>query len=64
MAQSVMHPTLDFGLSHDLRVVSSSPASGSAFSMGSARDSLSLSPSAPIPISLLPLSLSQKKKKR
>ena len=28
MAQWVKHPTLDFGSSHDLRVVRSSPGSG------------------------------------
>ena len=29
MAQSVEHPTLDFGLGHDLRAVRSSPVLGS-----------------------------------
>ena len=39
MAQSVKRPTLDFGSDHDLRVVRSSPESGS---MPSLRFSLSL----------------------
>ena len=30
MAPSVKHPTLDFGSGHDVTVVGSSPASGSA----------------------------------
>jgi len=30
VAQSVKHPTLDFGSGHDLGVLRSSPASGSA----------------------------------
>ena len=29
VAQSVRHPTLDFGLGHDLRIVKSSPTAGS-----------------------------------
>ena len=33
MAQSVEYLTLDFGSGHDLRVVRSSPASGSALGM-------------------------------
>ena len=36
MAQSVKHPTLDFGSGHDLRVVGSSPTSGSVLSAESA----------------------------
>jgi len=47
VAQSVEHLTLDFGSCHDLRVVRSSPASGSALSMEPAWDSLSPFPSAP-----------------
>ena len=34
VAQSINHPTLDFGSGHDLTVVSSSPASGSVLSGG------------------------------
>jgi len=33
VAQSVKHPTLDFGSGHELRVVSSSPAWGSTLGM-------------------------------
>ena len=48
MAQSVKHSTLDLGSGHDLRVVGSSPMSGSVLSVESAWDSLSPSPSAPL----------------
>ena len=46
MAQSFKHPTLDFDSVHDLRVVRSSPMSGSVLSRESAPDSLSPSASA------------------
>ena len=49
MAQLVKHPTLDVGSGHDLRVVRSSPTSGSVLCMEFAWiawDSLSPSPSA------------------
>ena len=61
MAQSDKHPTLDFGSGHDLKVVRSSPMSGSTLSMaGAAGDSLSPSFSAPPPLAFpLPLSLSK-----
>ena len=57
---SVEDPTLDVGSGHDPRVVGSSPTSGSALSVDPVRDSLSLSPSAPLPRSLM-LSLSKNK---
>ena len=64
MAQSVEHPTLNFGSSHDPRVMGWSPTLGSALSVDPAWDSLSLSfslsPSAPLPYSC-PLSLKKKK---
>ena len=47
MAQSFEHPTLDFGSGHDLRVVRSSPVSGSVYSAESAQDSLPLLPFSP-----------------
>ena len=47
MAQLIEHPTLDFGLGLDLRVMESSPGSGSALSVEPAYDSLSL----PLPLS-------------
>jgi len=50
VAQSVKHPTLDFGLGRDLMVVGLSPVLGSAFSGEPA--SLPL----PLPQSLLSLS--------
>ena len=40
VAQSVEHLTLDFGSGHDLRVVRSSPLSGSMLGVESAWDSL------------------------
>jgi len=43
----VKHLTLDFGLGHDLRVMRSSPLSGSLLGVEPAWDSLSTSPSAP-----------------
>ena len=43
VVQLAKHLTLDFGSGHDLRVMRSSPKSGSTFSMESAWDSLSLS---------------------
>ena len=50
MEQSVKHPTLGFGSGPDLRVMGSSPGSGSVLSAESARDSLSLSLwSCPLP---------------
>ena len=55
VTQLVKHLTLDFSVGHDLRVVRSSPVSGSALSKESALHSLSLS---------LPLPLSQKIKKK
>ena len=57
VAQWVKCPILDFCSGHDLRVVRSSPALGSAPGMESDWDSLSSSPSAS------PLSLSKKRKK-
>ena len=50
-------PTLNFGSGHDLRVVGSSPTSGSGLSGESAWDSLSPSPSALPPAHALSLSL-------
>ena len=47
MAQSDERPTLDFGSSHDPRVMGSSPTLGSVLSMQPAQDSLFLSLSAP-----------------
>ena len=44
-SQSAKHPTLDFGLGHDLRIVGLSPVMDSVLSAESAWDSLS--PSAP-----------------
>ena len=41
MAQSVKHPTLDFISGHDLRVLTSSPTSGSVLGEEPAWDSLS-----------------------
>lgn len=60
MAQSVKHPIPDFGSGHNLRVVRSSPASGSTLSMEPAWDFLSpsLTPSSP------DISLKKKKKKK
>jgi len=52
VAQSVERPTLDFGSDHDLRVLESSPASGSALSVESACPS----PSTPPPARTLSLS--------
>ena len=61
--QSVKRPALDFSSGHDLRVLRSSPTTGSALLMEPAYDSLSLS-LRPYPDSLsLSLSLSLKKKK-
>ena len=51
VAQSVECMTLDLGSGHDLRVVGSSPVSGSTLSMDV--DSLSLSPSTPSPAHML-----------
>ena len=45
--QSVKHPTLDFSLGHDLRVMRSSPTSGSTLGMEPAQDSSS--PYTPLP---------------
>ena len=57
MTQSVTWPTLDFGSGHDLRVLRSSPASGSALSRESASVfSVSFCP----PTSALSLFLSNK----
>ena len=36
VAKSVKHPTLDFGSGHDIRIMRSSPTSGSALGMESA----------------------------
>ena len=59
MAQSVEHPTLDFGSGHDPRVVGSSPKLGSMLSMKPAWNSPSFSAPPPLLLSLsLPLSLS------
>ena len=57
MAKSVKCPTLGFSLGHDLRVVRSSPASGSVLIVETASDSLSL----PLPCSL---SFSQKEQSK
>ena len=46
MAQLVEHPTPDFGSGHDLRVVRSSPMTGSAWNLRI----LSPSPFAPLTI--------------
>ena len=46
MGLLVKHPAFDFGSGHDLRVVESSPVSGSVLDMEPAQDSLSLSLSA------------------
>ena len=48
MAQSVEHPTLDFGSAHAPRVKGSSPTSGYVLILESAWDSLSLFLSAPL----------------
>ena len=56
MAQSVEHPTLDFGSVHDPRVMGSSPALGPVLSMEPAWDSLSLS-LCPSPVHALSLSV-------
>jgi len=56
VAQSVKHLTLDLGSGHDLRVLVSSPTSGSVLSGESACD-LSPSPSALPPGHALSLSL-------
>ena len=51
MAQSVKHPTLDFGSGHDLMVHEFKPRVGfSAESTEPAWDSLSLSLAAPLPL--------------
>ena len=57
MAQLVKHPILNFSSGHDIRVVRSSLGSGSALSVESAWDSLSLCPSP----DSCSLSLSKKK---
>lgn len=49
MAQSVKHPTLNIGSGHDLTVVSSIPASGSALTAQGLLGILSLPLSAPPP---------------
>ena len=49
MAQSVKHPTLDFGSGHDLRVLRLSPAQAPHSAVSLVEDSLSFSPSAPPP---------------
>ena len=63
MAQSVKHPTLDFGSGHDLRAVRLRPEWGSVLSRESAWDSLSLPLPLPLPLLMLSrvhaLSLSQ-----
>ena len=43
MAQSIKHPTLDFGSGSDLRVVRPSPTLGSVLGVEPVYDSLSLS---------------------
>jgi len=61
VAQSVKCPTLDFRSGHDLRVVRSSPVSGSTLGhRACSRFSLAHSPSIPSPLLSLPL----KKKKK
>jgi len=52
VALSVKHQTLDFSSGHDLRVLGSSPASGSMLSGESVWDFLSPSPSAPPPLKI------------
>ena len=66
MAQSVKHPTLDFGSGHDLMVLEFKPCIGlCADSTEAAWDSVSLSLSAPSPLALsLSLSLSNKNKQQ
>ena len=54
MAQSFEHPTLDFNSGHDLRVMGSSPVSGSVMPAQSLLGILSLSLSAP-PLLILSL---------
>ena len=49
VAQSVKHPTLDFSSGHDLMVVRSSPASGSALTTQSLLGVVSLPISLPLP---------------
>lgn len=60
VAQLVKFPTLDFGSGHDLKVLRSSPVSGSALGGESARDSLSPSPSDPLSVPSPAFSLSNK----
>ena len=60
MIQFVEHPTLDFGSSHDLRVLGLSLALGSMLLLGSLPEILSPSPFAPPrPSTTFSLSLSQ-----
>jgi len=61
VAQSVECPTLNFSSGRNLRVVGSSPKSGSVLSMESAADSLSPSTPAPSPTHARALSLKQNK---
>ena len=64
VAQSVKHPTLDFGSCHDPRIVGSNPASGSTLTAWKLLGILSLSLSLPLPLSpARALSLSKIKKK-
>ena len=62
IAQSVEHPTLDFGSGHDLSVVGSSPKWGFVLRVEPAWDSLSLS-FCSSPLFMLVLSQIKKKKK-
>ena len=59
MAQSVEHPTLDFGSGQDPRVVGSDSVSGSVLSVKPAWDFLSVCPSVLLPLSPLMCSLSK-----
>ena len=64
MAQSVKHPTLDFGSGHDLMVVGSSPASGSVLTVWSLLGILSLLSLCPSPTRSHDLSLKSPLKKK
>ena len=58
MAQSIKHLTLDFGSGHDLKVMRSSPMSGSALGGGGPLENLSFP--LPLPLTLLVTTLSLK----
>ena len=52
MAQSLQHPTLDFGSGHDLTVEGQGPAPGSALTARSLLEMLSLCPFLAVSVSL------------